>query len=55
MYDHVLRRDDDFVGKRAMELSRRKRGQPNNKSIDAVKDVMNELGLRVENARNLKS
>ena len=47
----VMRREDHFVGRRAMEMNvqgRRKRGRPKRRLLDKVKDDIKEKGLSVD-------
>ena len=47
-YGHVMRKDEDYVGKRVMEMEvpgRRKRGRPNRGWLDSVKVDLKEKGL----------
>ena len=54
-YGHVLRRNEDYVGKRVlgMELpGKRRQGRPKRKFMDAVKEDMRALGVTDEDAKN---
>ena len=45
-YGHVMRRDQEYVGRRVMEMElpeKRKRGRPKRRFLDVVKDDMREL------------
>ena len=47
-YEHVMRRDQEYVG-RAMEmelLGKRKRGRPKRRFLDVVKKDMGKVGAR---------
>ena len=47
-YGHVVRREEHYVGRRAMVMKvqgRRKRGRPTRKWLDKVKDDIKEKGL----------
>ena len=48
-YGHVKRREEDYVGKRMMEMavpSRRKRGRPSRRWMDLVREDMERVGAR---------
>ena len=48
-YGHVKRREEDYVGKKMMEmtvLGRRKRGRPGRRWIDLVREDMEMVGAR---------
>ena len=47
-YGHVMRRDVEYVGKRAMgiEVQESRRGRPKKRWADCVKDDLREKGLR---------
>ena len=52
-YEHVMRREEPYVGKRATEMKvqgRRKRGRPKRRWLDKVRDDMKEKGLSAEGA-----
>ena len=45
---HIMRRQEHYVGRRAMVMQvqgRRKRGRPKRKWLDKVKDAIKEKGL----------
>ena len=47
-YVHMMRREEHYVGKRAMEMKvqgRRKRGRSNRRLFDRVRDDIKEKGL----------
>ena len=47
-YGHVMRRDEEYVGKRVMGIEMqgsRRRGRPKKRWVDCVKDDMREKGL----------
>ena len=48
-YGHVKRREEDYVGKRMMEMAvpgRRKRGRPRRRWMDLVREDMERVGAR---------
>ena len=48
-YGHVMRRDQDYVGRKMMEMElpgRRKRGRPKRRFSDVVKEDMGEVGAK---------
>ena len=50
-YAHVTRREEHYVGSRAMEMKvqgRRKRGRPKRRWLDRVRDDIKEKGLSGE-------
>ena len=50
-YGHVMRREEHYVGRRAMEMKvqgRRKRGRPERRWLDKVKDDVDEKGLSAD-------
>ena len=54
-YGHVMRREDGYVGRRAMSMEvegRRKRGRPRRRWMDCVSDDLKEKGLTVNDSRN---
>ena len=49
---HAVRREEHYVGRRAVEMKvqgRRKRGRPKRRWLDKVKDDMKEKGLSADN------
>ena len=47
-YGHVMRRDQEYVGRKMMELSgKRRRGRPKRRFVDAIKEDMGEVGRRM--------
>ena len=54
-YGHVMRRDQEYVGRRVMEielLGKRKRGKPKRRFRDVVKEDMKEVGGKEIDVRN---
>ena len=50
-YGHVMRRDEHYVGRRAVEMKvqgRKKRGRPMRRLLDSVRDDIREKGLSGE-------
>ena len=50
-YGHVMRREEHYVGRRAMVMKvqgRRKRGRPKRRWLDKVKDDVIENGLSAD-------
>ena len=50
-YGHVMRREEHYVGRRAMVMKvqgRRKRGRPKRRWLDKVKDDIKEKGLSAD-------
>ena len=53
-YGHVMRRDQEYVGRRMMEMElpgKRKRGRPKRRFLDVVKD-MGEVGVKETDVKN---
>ena len=47
-YWHVMRREEHYVGRRAMEVKvqgRRRRGRPKTRWLDIVRDAIKEKGV----------
>ena len=54
-YGHVMRREEHYVGRRAMAMKvqgRRKRGRPKRRWLDKVKDAVTEKGLSSDDVYN---
>ena len=48
-YGHVMRRDQEYIGRKMMETElpgKRKRGRPKRRFVDVVKDDMGEVGAK---------
>ena len=48
-YKHVMRRDQEYVGRKMMEmelLGKRRRGRPKKRFLDVVKEDMGEVGAK---------
>ena len=48
-YGHVMRRDQEYVGRKMMEMElpgKRKRGRPKRRFLDVVKEDMKEVGAK---------
>ena len=52
-FGHVRRRDSGDIGRRMLELpGRRRRGRPKRRFMDAVKEDMQVVGVRVEDTED---
>ena len=54
-FGHVLRRDEEYIGKRILRMAipgKRKRGRPKRRYIDGIKKDMMSAGLREKDALN---
>ena len=54
-YGHVMRRDQEYIGRRVIEMElpeKRKRGRPKRKFLDVVKEDMGEFGEREKDIEN---
>ena len=54
-YGHVMRRDQEYVGKKMIEMElpgKRKRGRPKRRFLDVVKEDMREVGAKEMNVEN---
>ena len=48
-YGHVMRRDQEYVGRKMMEMElpgKRRRGRPKRRFVDIVKEDMGEVGAK---------
>ena len=48
-YGHVMRRDQEYVGRKMMEMElqeKRRRGKPKKRFLDVVKEDMEEVGAK---------
>ena len=56
-YGHVMRRDQEYVGRKMMEmelLGKRKRGRPKKRFLDVVKEDMGEVGVKETDVEDRK-
>ena len=56
-YGHVMRRDQEYVGRKMMEMElpgKRKRGRPKRKFLDVVKEDMGEVGVKETDVEDRK-
>ena len=56
-YGHVMRRDQEYVRRRMMEMElagKRKRGRPKRRFLDVVKEDMGEVGAKETNVQDRK-
>ena len=54
-YGHVLRREEEYVGRRMLEFElpgRRRRGRPRRRYLDVVKSDMEAVGVSVQDAQD---
>ena len=54
-YGHVMRRDQEYVGRKMMEMElpgKRKRGRPKRRFLDVVKEDMREVGVKQMDVKN---
>ena len=56
-YGHVMRRDQEYVGRKMMEMElpgKRKRGRPKRRFLDVVKEDMREVGVKETDVEDRK-
>ena len=56
-YGHVMRRDQEYVGRKMMEMElpgKRRRGRPKKRLLDAVKKDMREVGVKETDVQDRK-
>ena len=56
-YGHVMRRDQEYVGRKMMEMElpgKRRRGRPKRRFLDAVKEDMREVGVKEKDVEDRK-
>ena len=56
-YGHVMRRDQEYVGRKMMQMElpgKRKRGRPKRKFLDVVKRDMGEIGAKETDVEDRK-
>ena len=56
-YGHVMRRDQEYVGRRAIEMElpeNRRRGRPKRRFLDVVKKDMEEVGAKETDVEDRK-
>ena len=54
-YEHIMRRDQEYVGRKMMEMElpvKRKRGRPKRRFLDVVKEDMGEVGAKETDVEN---
>ena len=57
-YGHVMRRDQEYVGRKMIEmelLGKRRRGRPKRRFLDAVKEDMQEVGVKETDVEDRKT
>ena len=56
-YGHVMRRDQEYVGRKMMEIvlpGKRKRGRPKRRFLDVLKEDMKEVGAKETDVEDRK-
>ena len=56
-YGHVMRRDQEYVGRKMMEMElprKRRRRRPKRRFLDVVKEDMKEVGVKEMDIENRK-
>ena len=56
-YEHVMRRDQEYVGRKMMEMElpgKRRRGRPKKRFLDVVKEDMGEVGAKETDVEDRK-
>ena len=56
-YGHVMRRDQEYVGRKMMEMElpgKRRRGRPKRRFLDLVKEDMGEVGAKETDVEDRK-
>ena len=56
-YGHVMRRDQEYIGRKMMEMElpgKRKRGRPKRRFLDVVKEDMGEVGVKETDVEDRK-
>ena len=54
-YGHVMRRDQEYVGRKMMQMElpeKRKRGRPKRRFVDVMKEDIGEAGARKTDVEN---
>ena len=56
-YGHVMRRDQEYVGRKIMEIElpgKRRRGRQKRRFLDVVKEDMGEVGVKETDVEDIK-
>ena len=54
-YGHVMRRDQEYVGRRVVEMElpgKTERGRPRRRFLDVLKEYMGKVGVREKDIKN---